>query len=543
MSSFESDFEGHILHRLVEARAESAPEVPLILDADGEHTGAWVNGEANRIARALIANGIQPGDSCAVMMENSVAYVAAWIGIAKAGAVEVPINTAYHGEILRHVLKTAECALVILDAEFLPVLGAVLPDCPAVRLCLVRGGSGAQPAGFASTVVDFDESLGKDRSNPDLAVGFADPAAILFTSGTTGPSKGAIISHRQMIGFGETYAAITSMTAEDTCYNYLPLFHAAGKFNFMAPLIAGGRMVLRPRLSVSQFWDDIRRYLCTVTTAVGGVCNMLYGQAQTAQDADNSLRLVYAVPIPHEIKTAFENRFRLVLIEGYGSTECNIVCWTPPKGAPRGACGRPSPWYEVRIVDAYDRELPAGEAGEIAVRGRGPYLLTQGYYGMPEATNEVFRNQWFHTGDRGRFDAEGWLYFIDRMKDAIRRRGENISSYEVEQVVLRHPEIAEAAAVGVRSELQEEELKLVVVRRAGAGLTEAELLQWCAEEMPYFMVPRYLELRAELPRTPTQKIRKVELRTEGIGPNAWDSLAHGFRMTRTGLRKSGDDRL
>ena len=539
MSGFERNFEGYMLHRLVEARAEGEPEAPLILDASGMRTGAWVDGEANRVARALLANGIQQGDRCAVMMENSADYITVWIGIAKAGAVEVPINTAYHGEILRHVLTTADCALVILDADFLPVLEAVLPDCPTVRLCMVRGGSGARLAGFAGTVVDFHESLGEDKSSPGLAVGFADPAAIMFTSGTTGPSKGAIISHRQMIGFGESYAAITSMTAEDTCYNYLPFFHVAGKFNFMAPLIAGGRMVLRQRLSVSRFWDDIRSHHCTVTTAVGGVCNMLYGQAETAEDADNPLRLVYAVPIPHEIKTAFENRFGLTLVEGYGSTECNIVSWTPPEGAPQGACGQPSPWYDVRIVDDYDRELPAGEAGEIVVRGRGPYLLTQGYYGMPDATNEVFRNQWFHTGDRGRLDAEGWLYFIDRMKDAIRRRGENISSYEVEQVVLRHPQIAEAAAVGVRSEVQEEELKLVVVRRAKAGLSEAELLQWCAAEMPYFMVPRYIEFRAELPRTPTQKIRKVELRAEGIGPDAWDSAAHGFRMTRNGLVQLG----
>ena len=213
MSGFERNFEGHILHRLVEARAEIEPEAPLILEASGVRTSAWVNGEANRVARALLAKGIRPGDRCAVMMENSATYIAAWIGIAKAAAVEVPINTAYHGEILRHVLTTADCTVVILDAGFLAVLEAVLPDCPAVRLCMVSGGSGVHPIGFAGTVVDFQKSLGEDKSNPGLAVGFADPAAIMFTSGTTGPSKGAVISHRQMIGFGETYATITSMTA------------------------------------------------------------------------------------------------------------------------------------------------------------------------------------------------------------------------------------------------------------------------------------------------------------------------------------------
>lgn len=533
--------EPEILPLIVERRADEAPDTPLIIAAEGTVTCSALNARANRIARMLRDNGLSRSGSCAVMMANSADAIATWIAIAKLAAVEVPINSAYRGEILRHVLATAGCTMIVADAGFLPVLAEVAGKCPELRLCICRG-TAPDDVSVSSTlaILPFEAGLSPDGTNLGDPPGLADTACILFTSGTTGPSKGAIIPHRQMIAFGETYRLITAMTPADVTYNYLPFFHVAGKFNFMAPLIAGGRMVLRERLAVSGFWDDIRRHRCTVVTAVGGVCNMLHARPEAPDDADNPLRLIYAVPIPREIAPAFTRRFGLTMVEGYGSTECNIVVWTPPAGAPHGACGRPGPWYEVAVVDTLDRPLPPGEAGEIVVRGRGPWLLTQGYFGMPAETCAAFRNQWFHTGDRGRMDAAGWLWFIDRMKDTLRRRGENISSYEVEQIVLRHPGIAEAAAVAVPSDLQEDEMKLVVVRRAGVDLTEDALLRWCVAELPYFMVPRFIEFREDLPRTPTQKIRKVDLRAEGIGPAAWDREEAGWRLVRGRLERAED---
>ena len=276
----------------------------------------------------------------------------------------------------------------------------------------------------------------------------------------------------------------------------------------------------------------------TVTVAVGGICHMLYAEPRRPDDADNPLRMIYAVPNPHDVRADFLARFDLQMTEGYGSTEANIVAYTRPEEAtPKGAAGRAAPQYEIRIVDEMDREAPPGTSGEIVVRAKHPYILMEGYDDLPEATLAAFRNLWFHNGDRGHMDEAGYLYFHDRMKDAIRRRGENISSFEVERIVNKHPDVAETAAVAVAAEDGEDEVKVAVVRKPGAALTEEALLRHCVAEMPYFMVPRFIELKIDLPRTPTQKVRKVELRAEGITAATWDREAAGFTVTRDGLAR------
>jgi crotonobetaine/carnitine-CoA ligase len=397
---------------------------------------------------------------------------------------------------------------------------------------IVRGPA-AEP--FADRTQPLEGLLSQREDDPRIEIDFRSPACVLFTSGTTGVSKGAIISHHHEISFGDAFRAIVGMEAQDVSYNYLPFFHIAGKFVFLATLLAGGRMLLRERFSLSDFWPDVRRHGCTVAISVGGICNMLNGLPPDPEDARNTLRIMYAVPIPPEIKTAFERRFDLALVEGYGSTETNLICYTTPEGAPHGSCGKASPLYDVRVVDEADRELPPDTPGEIVVRGRYPHLLMLGYYGMPEKTVEAFANQWFHMGDRGRIDAEGWVYFIDRVKDAIRRRGENVSSFEVEQIILRHPDIVEAAAVAAKSEVGEEEIKLVAVLRQGGRVEPEALLRWCLSEMPYFMAPRFIEFVDSLPRTPTQKVRKVDLRADAINARTWDCERAGWRITRSGL--------
>lgn len=526
------------LPALLADRAARDPDRTLLRFGDESYSASSLDRESEAVARRLAGLGMSAGDTCAVMMDGSPAYIATWFGIAKAGAVEVPLNTAYKGEMLAQVLARSGVRAIICDPGYLDVLEPAVESCGGLEFVLAAAAREEIPAAVGSVerLPLFDET--PDGVHVELPeVCYSDPACIMFTSGTTGESKGVLISQHHQISFGETFSDIVELRAEDVTYGFLPFFHIGGKFIVLSALLKGATVVLRERFSVSDFWDDVHRFGATVAVGVGGVCNMLLGRPKTEDDANNTLRIIYAVPVPHELKAEFESRFDLTLVEGYGSTETNVVAFTPPTGAPWGACGLPNPRYEIKIFDEHDQEVATGEAGEIVIRPRGPHLLMQGYLGMPEETLNVFRNFWFHSGDRGRMDENGWLYFVDRVKDSIRRRGENISSYEVEGIVKNHPDVVEAAAVGVPSDVGEDEILLVAVTRAGRDLSAESLLEYCARELPYFMVPRYIEFREKLPRTPTEKIAKHELRRQGLTSASWDSLEAGFKVTRDGLTR------
>ena len=531
---------GWLVHRLLEARAESAPNFPFLSYEDRDYTHAEMNSRANRMAEGLMALNLGKGTRVAVMMKSTPEYIDVWFAIAKAGAVEVPLNTAYKGEILTHMLNNSGAEIFILDAEFLPAAAAVAVRCPALKHFVVRPEAGmAEAAELTGARHDLAQIPTGSGENPGLDISPEDLACIMFTSGTTGPSKGVMLNHHFEISFSIIYNDIVALTEKDVSYNMLPFFHIAGKFQLMSPLLTGGRMILRERFSASQFWSDVRAHGVTVTTAVGGICHMLYAQPPRPDDSDNPLRMIYSVPNPHEVLDEFKTRFGGELTEGYGSTEANICVYTRPgEDTPLGSCGRAAPEYDVRIVDARGRDCPPGEAGEFVVRPKYPNTLMAGYYGMPEKSLEAFRQLWFHSGDKGTWDKNGYFFFLDRMKDAIRRRGENISSFEVERILNLHEDVAECAAIAIKAEDGEDELKVVVVPNRSVGLSAEALLDYCVDAMPYFMVPRYIEFKSDLPRTPTQKVRKIELREEGITPGTWDREQAGIRVTRHGVEKS-----
>lgn len=529
-----------LVHRLLERRAAERPDHPVMHWEGRDYGYAALDREAGRVAAGLAARGIEPGARVATMMENTPNHVSVWFATAKLGAVEVPVNTACRGDILAHILSSAKAEAMVLDAAFVPIVAAVAGRCPALATFVVDGAAEEARRALPGTVLSL-EALAAG-GGPALArdVAATDTACIMFTSGTTGPSKGVVINHHFALSFAVVFNEIVSLGPEDVTYNFLPFFHIAGKFILLGTMLADCRMVLRPRFSVGRFWPEVRAHGATVTVAVGGICHMLHAAPPRADDADNPLRMIYAVPNPHDVLEEFKARFGLQMTEGYGSTEANIVAYTRPgEATPKGAAGRAAPWYEIAIVDEMDRELPRGAAGEIIVRAKHPHILMEGYDGLPAATLAAFRNLWFHSGDRGHMDEAGFLFFHDRMKDAIRRRGENISSFEVERLAGKHPAVAEAAAVAVPASVGEDEVKLVAVRRPGAVLTEEALLRHCAAEMPYFMVPRFIEFKDDLPRTPTQKVRKVALRAEGVTAATWDREKAGFRVTRDGLARSG----
>ncbi|TCK26773.1 AMP-binding protein [Pseudonocardia endophytica] len=508
--------------RLLERAARSRPDDVLVTHERVDHTLADVNHRVDVLAAGLRARGVGSGTRVGLLMTTGIEYLYGWFALAKLGAVEVPINTAYRGELLAHQMRRAAVTLVIADHGTLAdAVEAVRDHVPTITEILTFPGA-------------YSDLLDGGPATVHAVAAPSDVACVLYTSGTTGPSKGVLVSQHQQVAFGHLFAEITALSADDVMLNYSPFFHISGKFTTLGCLLSGARMVLRTRLSIERFWDEAREYGITGFVAIGGVCHMLHGRSPRPDDADNPVRIVYAVPAPAEIYHDFEQRFGLKLVEAYGSTETNLIVNSSLQESLPGACGRPNPVFDVRVVDESGDEVQDGASGEIVVSCTDPLLLSMGYDGLPEATEVAWRGGRFHTGDRAVRDAGGALWFQDRIKDAIRRRGENISSYEVERLVNGHPAVAESAAVGAPSELGEEEVRVAVVLRDGVEATPEELFLHYAASMPYHMVPRYIDIVDALPRTPTDKVEKYKLRSAGVGESTWDATAAGWRMTRDG---------
>lgn len=502
----------------------------VYLDVPGDGvrmTFAETLASAERIAASLLAAGGEPDDRVLIMSPNRAEYILAWYGAALAGMAEVPINTAYVGSFLEHQVRTVAPRVAVIDPEFAARFRDGGGAYDSLERFYVLGAGAATEAAIAlldelgyAAAPFADLSAGGDGAAAELpAVSHLDLGAIFFTSGTTGLSKGVMMAQSQLTFFAEQCVSLTRLTDRDTYMSVGPLFHGNAQFLAAYPaLIAGARFVLRPRFSASRWSRWIRESGATVTNFVGVMMDFTFKQPPRPDDADNQLRCVYAAPTAASIVAPFKERFGVeAFVENFGLTETSMPIMSPyGEDRPAGAAGLLcDDWFEVRLVDpATDEEVPDGEVGELVVRAKVPWTMCSGYYGMPDRTVEAFRNLWFHTGDGLRRDADGWFYFVDRLKDAIRRRGENISSYEVEQAVLAHPAIGECAAVAAKAAVEagEDEVAIFVVPVAGAALEEAQVREWCAERLPRFAIPELVEIVAELPKTPSGKVRKIELR-------------------------------
>jgi len=499
---------------------------------------------SNRVAHALAGLGVGRGRHTGVLMGNSAEHLAVFLGIGKLGAVSVPVNTAARGELLRYYLSQSDCESVVVDADLTERLAEVLPQLPLVkRVVVVAGADRAQdaahaiPASAAYEVAGFEASVAAaSEAPPAVEVKCSDLLMLAYTSGTTGPSKGSMLPHAAALTYGTSAAEAQGYRASDIFYVCLPLFHnnallaATG-----AALVCGASVVLSRRFSVSRFWDEIRDSHATITNFLGAMSSFLWSSPPSAGDARNDLRLVSMAPTPKYARE-FEQRFGLKAMNNYGLSDFGMVtsftAHEPPEKL--GSIGRPRRGFRVKIVDEDDFEVPDGEVGEIVMQSDDPWRATTGYYKMAEATLAANRNQWFHTGDRGMRDADGYLWFVDRKKDCIRRRGENISAFEVEQIIATHPEVGNAAVFPVATPANDEEVGAVVVRRPGSTLTEAALVAHCQRNMAYFMVPRYIQFRDELPTTVNQKVEKFRLRNELERDlsQAWDREAAGLVLAR-----------
>ncbi|HBN9632342.1 TPA: ATP-dependent acyl-CoA ligase [Pseudomonas aeruginosa] len=500
----------------------------ILLDFSGNlYTYSEVDSLSTRMAHALAALGVKPGETVLTMLDNNIDAVVCWLAINKLRAVSVPINTALKGEFLRHQIADTGTQLVICEADYLPRILPLAEQLSEVSQILYRG-ERAEPASCRIPIAALDEFRGEDDTPFTSKPQPSDLACLIYTSGTTGPSKGCMISYNFMCNLARLQLRAGPANENDVTITPLPLFHMnALCVSIIASILVGARAAILPRFSVSNFWQEVERSGATIASILGGMGGLL------AQAPDNDamkrchgqIHTARGNPYTEETKQIWRERFGTKLVggNGYGLTEaCVITSLAAGEYAAPGSSGKRIPDFDVRIVDDNDQELPANTPGEIVLRPLRPDIMFQGYWNRPADTLKLMRNMWFHTGDIGKFDDDGFFYFVDRKKDYLRRRGENISSFEMEAAFAVHPDLAEVAVHAVPSDKGEDDVKVTAVLHQGARLTPEELFHWATDSVPYYALPRYIEFRDSLPKNPQGRVLKYQLRDEGKTADTWD---------------------
>lgn len=524
------DYQGEwVFSDILEDRAERFPDRDFVLTRDEKLTYGEVCGRARRLAAGLNEMSMDTTDvPVATMLDPTPKHLLVWFGCSWAGVIEVPVNTEFKGTFLEHVLNESAAEVLISEPKYVSRLRGLSLD--HLRHIVIAGEDDVEtPEGLTvHRLADWfalDPAAKVQRREQDLLY-------ILYTSGTTGPSKGVSHCNRSALWTARVWHEMFELTSDDVGYSFLPLFHTTARNVLVADaLIAGASVAMRERFSVSEFWDDVRHFDATYFAYMGAIIQMLWNQEENPEDESTTLRVGGGAAAPPAITEDFEERFGLRLLEVYGMTEIGTASGHSLDDIVRGTMGRPFDHLEIEIHDQDDAQLPPDTPGEIVVRPREPWAIMQGYWRNPEATVDAWRNLWFHTGDLGKLTDDGYLIYLDRVKDSIRRRGENISSFEVERAVSAHSAVTEAAAYAVPSELTEDEVMVAVVLKDGAELDADEFFRFCGETMPRFTVPRYLRVVEELPRTPTERVEKYKLREKGT-EDAFDREELGIAIPR-----------
>ena len=491
-----------VLPGLLRQRAVEMGSHPFLVDASRRAVSyAEFHELVARYVGLLADRGVVRGDRVGVMLPTSVDEQATWLACSWLGAAQVPINPAYRGEMLRHVLTDSDPRLVVTTADRVGEIARVRADLRIEEVVV----------GVAPDVPPADTSVLDAPRRHDLA-------AVIYTSGTTGPSKGVLVPWGQLLG---GVAAFDDLTPGDVLYAPFAAFHLGGKLPLQLMAYWRGTFVFRDGFKTELFWPDVLAHGCNRAWAFHAMANFVWRRPPRPDDADNPLESITGGPLLADY-LAFQERFGVRMRTNYGMTEVGWPITTGDDVSDPLSCGRARPGFELRVVDVLDRDVPVGEVGELLVRADEPWTMNMGYLSQPDETATAWRNGWFHTGDAFRVDETGRFYFVDRVKDAIRRRSENVSSFEVESMVAAHEAVLECAAIGVPSEDGEEEIKVCVVLKEGRALPVEELVAFLLDTMPRFMVPRYVEYLDELPKTPTSKVRKVELKRTPFTATTWD---------------------
>jgi len=529
----EDDIHNRVIHRVLKEKAERYGSREFFFFRDEAYGYEDFDRQSNKVAAGMQRMGLRKGDKVAIVMKNRPEFLFVWFGLSKLGAIEVPINTAHRGELLKYMLDMADCRFLVIESIFLDRVGPILNQLPKLEKLILLGESKETLTSLEKTVIDYYQMVDNEGRFEMVEVLWSDPFIIMFTSGTTGPSKGSVLPHNYALCMGEICCESTGYDENDRLYNALPLFHGnAQVLSTMPALMSGARMVLAEKFSASRFWDDIKRCGCTEFNYIGGILPVLFKADPKSDDADNTLRIMFGGGAPMDLFEAFEKRFGVTLIEGYGMSEIGLPLMNTVNERKIGTCGKARADYDVKVIDDRGIEVDSNTPGELLLRPKKPYSILLEYYNMPEKTVEAWRDLWFHTGDYLTCDEDGYFRFVDRKKDAIRRRGENISSFEVEKVIRSHPAVLECAAIGVKSHLGEDEVMVCLTLKQGNTLTPEELIAHCQENMAYFMIPRYLRFIDQLPKTPTERVEKYRLREEGVTSDTWDLEKSGIFLKR-----------
>ncbi len=517
---------GHLLREAAALHGDR----PFLHWRGATYSYAEAGRRANRVANAFRALGVGKGARVAILCANRVEYLDLWFGLSLIGAVELPLNTGYKGPQILHSLARAEVPVVVVQADLAPEFEAVAGQLRGCRHVVWLDAPVQGPPGAAVHRYDDIVAAASDAPAGDIPVSGADIGAIMNTSGTTGPSKGVLLPQAQQYWLGRNIAAALELGPGDVYYNFFPLFHNTAQAMITLPvLMSGARMVLTEKFSLSAFWPDVRRHGVTAFYFIGEILHLLVKDGGGGDAASSTLRAGWGIGGAPSDVAAFQRRHGVLLGTGYGSTEANVPVFRPLGADPASAAaGKVLPEFEMRIADPSGQPMPAGGVGEALVRSSEPFAIMAGYDGNPVASEEALAGGWLRTGDAGRFDEDGNFYFSSRIKDVIRIRGENVSAFEIEEVILAVPGVAEAAAIAVPAEIGGDDVKVVVIATPGATLDPEDLVAACERRLPKYCVPRYVEFRDALPKTETNKIRKNVLREDGLGPSTWDRLSKAY---------------
>jgi carnitine-CoA ligase len=518
---------------LLRARAVELPDRPYVTVSGRGYTFAELNARSDAVAAALRLHGVHAGDRVALLTPNRPEVVELFFGLAKLGAIQVPLNAALKGEFLRYQLNQSQASVIVVDAEGTGALAPVAHELPDLRLCVLLDGDegGAELGGLART--GYEEFGRANAAPPTVSVDPAGTMTIMYTSGTTGFPKGCLLSHGYYQRAARAVGRGVEATEHDVLFTTLPMFHAAAMFSsLIGGLVYAIPTVIDPAFSARNFMTRAAEVNATVAFAVGAMGNALLATPPSPADRAHRLRTMVIAPLSPQSQQEFRERFGIEPhAQMYGQTECMPITCTPVSGArdPAG-CGAPVSDLELALLDDDDRGVAPGEVGEIAIRPKDRFVMFDGYWNQPEATLEAFRDLWYHTGDYGRLLPSGQLEFIDRKKDALRRRGENISSMQLETAIRSHPKVVDVAVHAVASALTEDDVKACVVLAEGAAITPEELFAFFCEQVPSYAIPRYVEFLDDLPRTAVGRIMKYKLRERPLDERVWDFERLGLRI-------------